>query len=36
MEGVEMGVDQNGILLIETAQGTKKIISGDVSLKVIA
>lgn len=36
LEGIEKGVDQDGVLLIETATGIKKVISGDVSLRVIA
>ena len=36
LEGVEKGVDQNGVLLIETSAGLKKVISGDVSLRVIS
>lgn len=35
LEGIEKGVDQNGILLIETSLGVKKVISGDVSLRVV-
>lgn len=36
LEGIEKGVDQNGVLLIETSAGLKKVISGDVSLRVIS
>jgi BirA family biotin operon repressor/biotin-[acetyl-CoA-carboxylase] ligase len=36
LEGIEKGVDENGVLLIETSAGIKKVVSGDVSLRVIA
>ena len=36
LEGIEKGVDKNGVLLIETSAGLKKVISGDVSLRVIS
>ena len=35
LEGIEKGVDQNGLLIIETSAGVKKVISGDLSLRVI-
>ena len=33
MEGLERGVDDEGYLLLETSDGIKRIISGDVSLR---
>jgi BirA family biotin operon repressor/biotin-[acetyl-CoA-carboxylase] ligase len=34
LEGIEKGVDENGCLLIESSGTLKKIISGDVSLRM--
>lgn len=33
VEGIERGVDDAGYLLIETANGIERVISGDVSLR---
>jgi biotin-(acetyl-CoA carboxylase) ligase len=33
LEGIERGVDDAGYLLIETAHGIQRVISGDVSLR---
>jgi BirA family biotin operon repressor/biotin-[acetyl-CoA-carboxylase] ligase len=33
LEGIERGVDDAGHLLIETANGIQRVISGDVSLR---
>ena len=33
LEGIERGVDDAGYLLIETANGIQRVISGDVSLR---
>jgi BirA family biotin operon repressor/biotin-[acetyl-CoA-carboxylase] ligase len=35
LEGIEKGIDSDGVLLIETPQGLKKVISGDVSLRAL-
>ena len=33
MQGVCLGVDDDGSLLLDTAQGVERIFSGDVSLR---